>query len=934
MDNSQINEFFDLAAYEQQAQQLLKACETTARQLKENFTKVSGGLGAEALTAYRDGVEKVSKTAATAKAAVSEYSKAIEKHNKVLNEQKVTDDQITQALELEANTIAELTAKNRVLESVRKNLNINDAKYAETQKKLIDAQNKNIEKIKEFQNVEQKRVSGIGKYEEAIRNALHGEGNYRTQLMNLRNTMADLEQEIGRATSEFGAQSPQVVELQKRYDELQKKAGQLTDAQGDMQARIKYLADDYGKFKATLQGLQAAMGIVSVFQGFTALLGIHNENLDKVVKNMTALIAVMKGLQEVQNLLNKDNYFIQMIKNTPALNKVLATIKGGIESIGLSVKSALGIIGAAAAAITTIIVVMKKLNDKQEEAAKKTAEAAKRQAEYNYHLQETFHQIDTSGVKTLINLNTQWKSLGNNLKEKEKFINDNKTAFQNLGLKIDSVTDAEKRLSDEGLKSYIKYMVGKNKVDILAQQIAQKEIDLAKRQAQVTAAIKDNGIFSPAGMFAAGGQGFLLAKKELDDLYDLLGNSQKEAAKYEEAAGIIQQSNKNNDKSFKKTNEEVEESINQFEQLIEVLKVGFSERDRSNLITYYENLNTLRGYLYNGQITMEEFEEAAAKLNYEFQRMNLQNQIEDLQELANIGEMSEESSKKLQDLQQKLADLDFSRFVENSKKANNEVKDDAEQTSKEVKRSWDEQLSDITDVFGSFADTLASISQSMYDSQIDGLNRLSERQNLNYEQQRNIIENTITDETEKEKALRKLDTQRVKSQSEIAKQQAEIERRKAKFDIAITTATALATAAGAIADAIKSASSQGDPYTIAARVAAAVAAVVAGIASVTAAIAKVGNIPAYAAGGLSPKDAPFRAGEKGYEIGIGQRTGKPYMFANDAVYMTPERVNIMPHDKSVAATTTINNNKNVRLRNEVVVKVVNQSRVEKYFNLN
>ena len=141
---------------------------------------------------------------------------------------------IEELLSKEVNTIAELTAQNKALENVRKNLDFTDKNYEKTQAQIIAKENENIAKIKEFQNVEQQRTSGIGKYEEAIKRALSTDGSYKSQLLELRNTMASLEIEKEKAIKTYGVESKEVKALTEQYNILEKKAGEVTDKQGDM----------------------------------------------------------------------------------------------------------------------------------------------------------------------------------------------------------------------------------------------------------------------------------------------------------------------------------------------------------------------------------------------------------------------------------------------------------------------------------------------------------------------------------------------------------------------------------------------------------------------------------------------------------------------------------------------------------------------------
>ena len=329
MDNSLITQIADIEAIKKNLQAVVDLATKTAENLGKTF-KNSVDLNFSDAEKGAKALENLTNTVKKGKQQLSDYSKAQENLAKAQANTGIASEKITETIAMQAKSVAELTAKNKVLEAIKKNLNRADSDYLSNIAKINEAQNDNNQAIAETNNLEQKRTSGIGKYEEAIRNALGSNDNYKTQLLKLRNTMADLEIAIEAGKDSTG-------ELARQYDLLEQKAGQVADSQGDMQARIKYLADDYGKFKAVLSGVQAAMGMVAVVNGATELLGFHSEAVEKVTAKMTTLIATMQGLKEVQELLNKDNYFAQFIKQQEkaggAVGKFITTLKSGMTSL-------------------------------------------------------------------------------------------------------------------------------------------------------------------------------------------------------------------------------------------------------------------------------------------------------------------------------------------------------------------------------------------------------------------------------------------------------------------------------------------------------------------------------------------------------------------------------------------------------------------------
>ena len=189
-DGSLIDQFFDLQALINQQNEILKKNAEFAKTMKSSFSDTLKGQDVSGLQSISKEIAKVVTTTTKAKAAVTDYEKAQANLAKQIAQNNVAKQELNNILQIEAKSINELQAQNKLLEAVRKNLNSSDKDYAANQQRIIAAQDKNNAKIKEYQTLENQRISGIGKYKQAIEEAMAGDGSYRTQLMKLRNTMA------------------------------------------------------------------------------------------------------------------------------------------------------------------------------------------------------------------------------------------------------------------------------------------------------------------------------------------------------------------------------------------------------------------------------------------------------------------------------------------------------------------------------------------------------------------------------------------------------------------------------------------------------------------------------------------------------------------------------------------------------------------------
>ena len=83
-------------------------------------------------------------------------------------------------------------------------------------------------------------------------------------------------------------------------------------------------------------------------------------------------------------------------------------------------------------------------------------------------------------------LSTEWDALGNNMDAKRKFIEDNKESFENLGVSINGVTDAE-NLLNANKEAFINAQIEKAKAAIYMEQAADKVKELIAAEQELAA---------------------------------------------------------------------------------------------------------------------------------------------------------------------------------------------------------------------------------------------------------------------------------------------------------------------------------------------------------------------------------------------------------------------------------------------------------------
>ena len=118
----------------------------------------------------------------------------------------------------------------------------------------------------------------------------------------MRTELANIKEEMDRLEASGGLNS-------KRFRELEKEAGKLKDQIGDTSARIRILASDTKHLDALISGVTGLVGAFTAVQGATALFGAENEELNEALLKVNGAMAILQGLQAVQETLNKDSAF-------------------------------------------------------------------------------------------------------------------------------------------------------------------------------------------------------------------------------------------------------------------------------------------------------------------------------------------------------------------------------------------------------------------------------------------------------------------------------------------------------------------------------------------------------------------------------------------------------------------------------------------------
>lgn len=374
------------------------------------------------------------------------------------------------------------------------------------------------------------------KLEESARQA----ENTATKHTMLRTRIRDLKEEMAAMIADG------IDEQSAAYKELENELGRLMDIQGDIQAQGSVLANDEAQFQGMIEGLGGVVGGFTAAQGAVALFAGENENLQKIMLKVQSLMSITMGLQQAAQALNKDSAFqlvtINGLKewwnnllavgrgeqiastaatvadttataastaaevahtaatqantaaqgantvaqgaNTVATGaQTAAATAGTVANIGLA--GAFRMVGAAIKSIPVfgwILAGISALIGLVSHFVGKSREAKKAQEEWYNSVAENCYKP----IASIEDLSVKWNALGDDLEAKKKFVEQNAQAFDELGVSINGVTDAENLLVNNK-QAFINAQIEKAKAMVLVQQAQEKVKTLMQKEQEYNA---------------------------------------------------------------------------------------------------------------------------------------------------------------------------------------------------------------------------------------------------------------------------------------------------------------------------------------------------------------------------------------------------------------------------------------------------------------
>ena len=358
--------------------------------------------------------------------------------------------------------------------------------------------------VKGFNDVK-KEVKGIENAGEDAKKSLdqmlqhkNSTSNYRRQLMQLTQQLTDLTVNY-RSLSDEEKQSEFGVALAQRIDELTTKASMFKDAMLDVQQSISESASDTANWDAFQQLVDVS---TSALQSFTGVAGLSEESVEGLTRTIAAMQtigAASNTVIKIGNALQKQSALMLGVRRVQELAaagaikvKTAAEVKGKAATVAATAaQKALNtvakanpyvLLASAVIALGTALVAFAKKSSEATKAEKARNEAAEEAAENVKDARSKEAKAVGEVTAKYRILQLEYSKLDQN--DKTTWIKDNATAFDNLGLKINSVNDADKVFVTQSA-NVIAALRARAKAEALEEKYKEEVIKAEEKKAEV-----------------------------------------------------------------------------------------------------------------------------------------------------------------------------------------------------------------------------------------------------------------------------------------------------------------------------------------------------------------------------------------------------------------------------------------------------------------
>lgn len=435
--------------------------------------------------------------------------------------------------------------------------------------------------------------------------------SFRTQLRQVNQEMMELA-----ANGQKDSQAYR--DLQARAVELQKNMGLVTK-------ELTAMSSPTSGFQGVASGIAGVTGAFAAANGIIGLFGGSSENLNKIMARTQSLMAITMGLQQVANTLYEGSAFrvnilsklkglfasntkkaaaaeteeaaalsaqataegvattattaattAQVAETAAATTGTVATkgLAGAFKMLGAAIKK-VPVFGWIIAGITALVAIVSHFVSEAREAAKAMDELRKKTAE-----------LAGQPVTAIELLSLKFTKLGDDMKAKEKFIEEYADKFKELGVDIHNVADAENLLI-KNKDAFIQAQIEKARslaANQMAQELMVQKLQLEQQLQATPKKIEDAPLSAPERTSLVDNPRYQYLEEEINKLDKKILNMFGISADAEaNAANIMKES------SINAWNDYAEGTVGAIEQAIA------KKREALKNVTNLEDYNKIMG---------------------------------------------------------------------------------------------------------------------------------------------------------------------------------------------------------------------------------------------------------------------------------------------------------------------------------------------------
>ena len=245
------------------------------------------------------------------------------------------------------------------------------------------------------------------------------------------------------------------------YTRMAEEAGRLKNAISDAAAATARFSNDTMALQAGIQAFQGIAAAGTIATGVMGLFGTKNDEVQRAILKVQSALAILNGVQQIANTLNKDSVLVLKMKQIMTASNTTVTAANTASNIAntasvvantsaqkaWNVAKAIGkamfgdftgllILGAGA------LVTYAAVTGDATEAENEHTKALKKEKEAQETYYSTLRQEISKSVAAYNQLKSEYANLRNE-HEKTEWINNNTTAFNNLGVAVNNTADAD-----------------------------------------------------------------------------------------------------------------------------------------------------------------------------------------------------------------------------------------------------------------------------------------------------------------------------------------------------------------------------------------------------------------------------------------------------------------------------------------------------------